>query len=90
MSEKQTDERPHILRRATKIEWGLLVALGIQAAALIWGAAKLSAGVEQLNKNVEGMSDYSVLRYRLGVTEADLNKVETELAQMKLQLNVRR
>lgn len=61
--------RQPVIRRATKIEWTLLLALFMQAAALIWGAAKLTAGVEQLNDNMDKMSDYSVLRFRVEQNE---------------------
>lgn len=84
--EQETEEveisRQPIIRRATKIEWTLLVALFMQAAALIWGAAKLAAGVEQLNINVDKMSDYSVLRFRVEQMERQQQTLQTRVENL--------
>ena len=75
-----TEERPvKVVRRATKIEWSLLLGLIMQAAALIWGAAKLTAGVDQLNRNMEAMSDYSVLRYRVEQHDRELSILRSQV-----------
>lgn len=74
--------RTPIIRRATKIEWSLLMGLLFQAAALIWGAAKLSAGVDQLNHNMSTMSDYSVLRFRVEQNERAINTLQAKIENL--------
>jgi hypothetical protein len=78
MEDTSERSRPRIMRVATKIEWSLLVGLVMQAAALIWGAAKLTAGVDQLNENMRAMSDYSVLRYRVEQNELEIRSIKAQ------------
>lgn len=70
-------------RQVTRIEWGLVLGLAMQAAALIWGAAKLTAGVDQIRDTIGTMSDYSVIRYRVDKLEADNVILRRELDNVR-------
>lgn len=72
-----------VYKKTTRMEWSLLFGLIMQASALIWGASKLSASVENLNRNMESMSDYAVLRYRVEQSEQSLLRAHMQIAQLE-------
>jgi hypothetical protein len=88
--EIESPARVRTVRRVTKIEWGLLFGIIIQVIALVWGAAKLSVGVENLNKNMDKMSDYSVLRYRVDKLEDSARELKVATQQILYELQKRR
>lgn len=78
----------HIIRQRTKIDYALLFALLMQLIALVWGAATLKAGVDNLSTTVSQMGDYSVLKYRVQQLEQTAGENKQDISMLKSQLLV--
>jgi Flp pilus assembly pilin Flp len=79
--------RLHVTRRVTKMEYGVIVMVVAQLVALIWGAATLKVGVDNLTTTVQSMSDYSVLRYRVDQNDLKARANEVHINALEQRLN---